>query len=138
MAARSVHIFEIRLDDTAWLADFTIRPGDDPILGGNWPIIAGPRGRDLYGSVDENGILPAGTHLLTVRARPGAVEDVVSSSAGEMNIVLSAADGPGPTPIPLPPAAWSGLVALAGMFGCRLARRRRGSMAASWRAAYEV
>ena len=135
---RGVTVFEIKLDDSAWLAELTIRPGDDPIHGGNWPIIPGPRGHNLYGSVDEDGILPAGTHLLTVRARPGAVEDVVSSSAGEMSLVLSAADGPEPTPIPLPPAAWSGLVALAGMFGCRIARRRGGSATASWRAAYDV
>ena len=56
----------------------------------------------------------------------------------QMTLVLFAADGPGPTPIPLPPAAWSGLMALAGMFGCRLGRRHRGSATASWRAAYDV
>lgn len=72
------------------------------------------------------GLLPAGTYVLAMEAVAvnGRSNDG-GSTAGSALLTLAAGDeGPGPTPIPLPPAVWTGLLTLAGAAGATLFRSR--------------
>jgi hypothetical protein len=61
------------------------------------------------------GDLPAGMHSLSVLVNVVNGQLISGASGnGSVEIALSAADG-NPTPIPLPPAVWSGLIGLIGL-----------------------
>lgn len=116
-----VSVFEVGLDDFTARAVLTLRPGDDSIRGGNWPLIQEERGHSRFGELDRVGLLPAGTHFLSVRAEAGLTDQLAQSSAGMIRLAL--ARDPEPLPIPLPPAIWAGLGTLGASIG--LSRLRR-------------
>jgi hypothetical protein len=95
-------------------------------ISGNWP---GPRDPDTneqssYDDILREGVLAAGSHTLFAEAAAGNERDGGGHSEGRFSLVLTPADDGG-NPIPLPPAAWTGLSALIGMASVAAARRRR-------------
>lgn len=116
-----VSVFKVGVDDFTARAAVTLRPDDDSILSGSWPTIPGERGDNHFGDLDRDGLLPAGTRVVSVRAEAGMTDDLAASSARMIRLAL--ADDPEPLPIPLPPALWTGLGAAGAYIGLSCARR---------------
>ena len=95
-------------------------------LSGDWPGPRDPNGNTLisFDDILREGVLRAGTHTLVAEAAAGNERDGGGGADGNFSLVLTAADDGG-NPIPLPPAAWTGLSALVGMASVAAARRRR-------------
>ena len=106
--------FESRFDDILATARFTQPLGE---LEGTFPIVTDENG-PLFGVFTRDGLLPAGTHTLTVQADSAIGRSGFGTlSYGTVRLSLAA--------VPVPPAAWTGLGTLGGLAAVAAVRQVR-------------
>ena len=126
--------FDYQVDftiDSAYEFDFSTQVTDDAGTGDTWGDQQGDRqltgtttgGDEVLFGADESGVLQPGTYSLRIlqgneRISAGDPNSSTDSIEYEDAFALSAVDGGGgdpggePSPVPLPPAIWSGLAVL--------------------------
>lgn len=103
---------------TAGVSNLTAAAADVPVF-----VAQLAANTDDARNVDKTGTLQPGLYALRVHADSTGTADE-SSAYYNLNLLLTPAAGP--TAVPLPPGAWTGLMGLAGLFGTNVLYRRGG------------